>query len=279
VRDGSGYVGKHGPDFLMFQDRWSQVLNLLYDQDGSVYMIDWYDENQCHHNRYEGHDRSNGRIYKVVYNDQKVTPVDLGALSDDDLAKLQTHPNEFKARHARRILQHRAGAGRITDTARQALVKAFRDAKETPVKLRAMWTLHVTGGLGDVGEAALASDDEYLRSWAIQLAVEDHEASPAQLRRFADMAANDASPLVRLYLASALQRLPVEQRLPIVEALVAHAGDAGDHNLPLMYWYAMEPVVGADPAAGIKLLTKSKIPILRQYITRRMTTESLAALK
>jgi hypothetical protein len=137
----------------------------------------------------------------------------------------------------------------------------------------------VTGGLGDVGEAALASDDEYLRSWAIQLAVEDHEASPAQLRRFADMAANDASPLVRLYLASALQRLPVEQRLPIVEALVAHEGDAGDHNLPLMYWYAMEPVVGADPAAGIKLLTKSKIPILRQYITRRMTTESLAALK
>ncbi|HAV62081.1 MAG TPA: dehydrogenase, partial [Verrucomicrobiales bacterium] len=113
VRNGSGYVGKHGPDFLNFHDKWSQVLNMLYDQDGSMYLIDWYDANQCHHNRYDGHDRSNGRIYKVVYNNQRVTPVDFQALDDVDLAKLQSHRNEFKARHARRVLQERAAAGRI----------------------------------------------------------------------------------------------------------------------------------------------------------------------
>ena len=62
VRVGSGYVGKHGPDFINFQDRWSQVLNMLCDQDGSMFMIDWYDANQCHHNRYDGHDRSNGDV-------------------------------------------------------------------------------------------------------------------------------------------------------------------------------------------------------------------------
>jgi len=78
---------------------------------------------------------------------------------------------------------------------------------------------------------------------------------------------------VRLYLASACQRLTVAQRLPIVEALLAHAEDATDHNLPLMYWYATEPIVAADPAKGALLLAKAKIPLLREYITRRLTTK------
>jgi len=73
-----------------------------------------------------------------------------------------------------------------------------------------------------------------------------------------------------------MQRTPVAQRLRVLQALVSKGGDAGDHNLPLMYWYAMEPVVGNVPGAGLELLTSSQIPLLRQYITRRLTTESLA---
>jgi len=49
--------------------------------------------------------------------------------------------------------------------------------------------------------------------------------------------------------------------------------DKDDHNLPLMYWYATEPIVAADPAQGALLLTKAKIPLLREYITRRLTTK------
>ena len=142
-----------------------------------------------------------------------------------------------------------------------------------------MWTLHVTGGLGKLTDPALHSGDEYVRAWAVQLAVEDGEASATELAQFASMAAGDKSPLVRLYLASALQRLPVGQRLPILTALTAHGEDANDHNLPLMYWYAMEPVVGADAGNAIKLLRDCKIPLLRQYITRRLTTENLAGTK
>jgi len=276
VRVGSGYVGKHGPDFANFNDRWSQVLNMLCDQDGSMYMIDWYDANQCHHTRYEGHDRSNGRIYKVVYNNQPTTKINLQSQSDVELARLQLHPNEFKARHARRILQERASKGPIAASARQELEEIAIDSKETNLRLRAMWTLHVTGGLGDLVDKALKSSNEYIRSWAIQLAMEDGQATPDQLAQFAMMAKMDESPLVRLYLASAVQRLPVESRFSIVEGLVSHAEDATDHNLPLMYWYAMEPVVGSDSGAGLTLLSESKIPILRQYITRRLTTESLA---
>ena len=52
--------------------------------------------------------------------------------------------------------------------------------------------------------------------------------------------------MVRLYLASALQRLPLENRWDILAGLVGHAEDAADHNLPLMYWYAAEPLAAVD---------------------------------
>ncbi len=71
---GSGFVGHHGKDFILFNDLWSQIVNLRYDQDGSVYMIDWYDKNQCHNPDPDAHDRTNGRIFKVVYGDTKTTP-------------------------------------------------------------------------------------------------------------------------------------------------------------------------------------------------------------
>ena len=74
-------------------------------------MIDWYDRNQCHHGNVEGHDRSNGRIFKIVYGDAKAVKVDLKELSNDQLIDLQLGANEWHRRHARRILQERALLG------------------------------------------------------------------------------------------------------------------------------------------------------------------------
>jgi hypothetical protein len=83
------------------------------------------------------------------------------------------------------------------------------------------------------------------------------------------MATGDDSPTVRLYLASALQRLPVEDRWEIATELVKHEGDKDDHNLPLLYWYGIEPLVPADKAKALKLAQASKIPVIREYIARR----------
>jgi hypothetical protein len=119
----------------------------------------------------------------------------------------------------------------------------------------------------------LKSDDEHLRAWTIQLLCEDKQPGATALAEFTRLAKDDPSPVVRLYLASACQRLTVAERLPIVEALLAHAEDADDHNLPLMYWYATEPIVAADPAKGALLLAKAKLPLVREYITRRLTAK------
>jgi len=87
-----------------------------------------------------------------------------------------------------------------------------------------------------------------------------------------------------LALASAAQRLPIAQRWGLLEQLVAQAEDANDHNLPLMYWYAAEPLAAADTerALAFALRAGETIPLIREYMLRRIgsldQTESLAAL-
>jgi len=278
ARRGSGYVGQHAPDFLNFNDTWSQSLNQLYDQDGSMLVIDWYDKNQCHHNREDGHDRGNGRIYKVVYNNQPVTRIDLAALPDDALLRYADSKNEFRVRHSRRILQERAAAGKLSPDVRAQLRNQLATHPSTPTRLRALWAFHAIRGTEEPLLLGLLNDpDEYLRAWAVQLLFESRNPSDATLTALGRLAQNDASPLVRLYIASAMQRTPVEKRRPILESLISREGDATDHNLPLMYWFALEPVVGQDASTGLALLDRARIPLLRQFITRRLASEDLLA--
>ena len=119
----------------------------------------------------------------------------------------------------------------------------------------------------------LLSPHDFVRGWAIQLLCEDKNASDRALARFADLAKDDPSPAVRLYLAAALQRIPLEHRWPIIEPLLSHAEDAADQNLPLMYWYATEPLVKADTKRAMVLMGKTKVAKVREFITRRLATK------
>ena len=94
----------------------------------------------------------------------------------------------------------------------------------------------------------------------------------AALTKFVAMA-GDKSPLVRLYLASALQRIPLDRRWGLAMALAGGEENAKDQNLPLMIWYGVEPLVPTDKARSIKLLTSCKIPQVRQFITRRLAVK------
>jgi putative membrane-bound dehydrogenase-like protein len=283
VPTGSGFVGKHGKDFINFNDTWSQTLNQTYDQDGSVFIIDWYDKNQCHHNREDGHDRSNGRIYKIVYNDQKPTKVDLITKSDAELAKLVGSRNEFVSRHSRQLLQERAAQKNLSLAAVETLRSELRDGAPAAA-LRALWALAITDNLnGEVIGMAATSDDEWLRGWAVQLGFEHHAVTDrivAELRDsgsdplgdMLEMTRNDPSPVVRRFIASAAQRYTPELRARLVKALLAHGEDAGDHNLPLMYWFAMEPLVGEQPDAMLALAGETTLPRLLNFTTRRIAS-------
>ncbi len=135
-RDGSGFVGSHAPDFLLANDTWSQIISLKYGPDGSVFLIDWYDKNQCHHNDVNGHDRTNGRIFKVSYGDSRPVRVDLARESSQALVLMQGYPNEWYARHARHILQERGSSVEVSRML-EALSMTSVDQPET--RLRILW--------------------------------------------------------------------------------------------------------------------------------------------
>jgi putative membrane-bound dehydrogenase-like protein len=275
-RQGSGYVGRHGKDFLLSADPWFRGLNLKYGPDGAVYLSDWCDSGECHN--FIKIDRSNGRIYKIAYGTPTPPPadLDLSKLSDLELVKLQTHPNDWYVRHARRILQERAAAGRDMSEVHRALLAMFTVETTAPHKLRALWALHVTGG--DSQEFLLRQlhhESEYVRGWAVQFLLEDKNPNAAVQAELAQLAEYEASPFVRLNLASGLQRMPFGERWSIAGSLAAHAEDAEDHNLPLMLWYGVEPAAAADPERGLELAAKCRISKVRRFIARRIGDAAL----
>jgi len=279
TRSGSGYDGTHGPDFLKSNDAWSQMLNFRYGPDGSVYVIDWYDKNQCHSTNPDVHDKTLGRIFKISHTGDAWVKVDLAKLSSAELVDLQLNRNDWYVRHARRLLQERGPDSKV----HEALKRILKDNPDVTRKLRAMWALHVTQGLTEGAlRDLLDHDDEYVRSWAVTLLAESRRVSDGTLRDFARLAKSDKSPLVRLSLASALQRVPPAKRWSTLEGLFSHAEDSADHNLPLMVWYAAEDVVELDMPRALTLAGETKLPSLFQFTVRRIaavgTQDALRAL-
>src|SRR5258708_38702516 len=113
-------------------------------------------------------------------------------------------------------MQERSAAKRFSPRARAALERlAFRHA-EVPGRLRGRWGLHVTGGLSvDQVLQALHDDSPIVRGWAIQLACEKGLPTGKVLDALMSLSRGDDSPVVRLYISSALQRIEPEKRWDI----------------------------------------------------------------
>ncbi len=277
---GSGYLGDGAPDFCKTNDLWSQILYLRYGPDGQVYMIDWYDRNQCHHGDVNGHDRSNGRIFKISFGTPKPVQVDLQRKTDLELVELQLHPNDWYVRQSRRIMQERSAAKKFSPRARAALERIAFNHDETRAWLRSLWAMHVTGGLSEEQVLqALHDDSDAVRGWAIQLACENRRPTEKVLDELMALSRGDPSPVVRLYIASALQRIEPENRWAILVGLLGQAADNDDHNLPLMDWYAAEPLAEIDAPRALAMAAEGNIPLVHEFMVRRIasigTPESL----
>jgi putative membrane-bound dehydrogenase-like protein len=265
---GSSWIGDRRPDFMKSGDKWYRGLAIRQGPDGSVYVSDWYDARACHQQK--PHDRSNGRIYKISYGETKAASLDVSKMSEADLVKAQSSKNEWVVRHARRVLQERGPKSEV----HAALVAQLKDAKlDIPQRLRALWALHATRGLTEPIILELLNQNEaWLKAWTIQLACESGVPGNEVLRKFAFLAKNESSQVVRLYLASAAPKLPLETRYDIVRALLGNPEDQDDPNLPMMIWYATESVITADVSKAATLIGACKIPKVQEYIARRIAS-------
>jgi putative membrane-bound dehydrogenase-like protein len=267
-RVGSGYAARRAPDFLTAHDEWFRGLCLQAAADGGIFVADWHDTGECHNN---DKTHPSGRVYHVTCGQRRSVRPDLGRLSDAELVKLQGHADDWWVRQARLVLQERAAAGKLALQAVTDLGAMLKAERTAPRQLRALWALYAVGA-ADEGRllALLGSVHEAVRGWAVRLLVNEAKASDAVVSRLTALAGKEKSAWVRLALAAALQKLPPAKRWALAEALLAHAEDAGDANIPPMLWYGVEPLPAADPARAARLLAGAKIPLVRRNIARRI---------
>ena len=292
VPNGSSFIGKHGDDFMPTNDLAWVGFSVEIGPEGGVYLLDWHDTDVCGN---AVNFPNSGRVYRVMPKDAKpITRPNLRAMSDLELVDLQMDSNDWFVRQARTLLQSRAASNRLDQVSvHQRLNELFKNAASSPRRLRALWALHVTSGLSQDRLLTLMDHtDEYVRSWAIQLATDrsrvnafqplgskttkvstaSNKASlpSAMLEKFASMAKTDPSKIVRLYLSSAVQRLPFDDRWPILEGLVSHADDIDDNNLYRMYWFGLEPMVPKHKQQALNLVIGGKLPRLQEFVARRL---------
>lgn len=278
VPKGSSYIGKHGEDFMPTNDLAWVGFSVEIGPDGGVYILDWHDTDICG-NAINFPD--SGRIYRIMPKGaKKIARPNIGKLSDLELVAMQSHANDWYVRQARVELHSRSAAGKLDQKAvYAALEKQFTEATTTPKRLRAHWAMHVTGAYsGDRKKTLIAlldHDDEHIRAWSVQLLMDDKKPGDDVLAKFLEMATNDESPTVRLYLASALGRLPIEQRWPILGALAQHEEDIADSNIPRLLWFALEPAVPQFPDKALQTALLGKIPFLQKSVVRRIASGSL----
>ena len=281
-RDGCGYTARHEPDMIKSEDPWFRGIEMSYGPDGGVYLLDWSDIGECHEN--DGIHRTSGRIFKITHGEVKQpADFDLTKWSDTQLVSANAMDNQWFVRHARRILQERATAGEDMAEVKTLLKKFIEtqkmqfDESENPDSrpmLRALWALHCVGGTSSPYLVNLtAVGDEHVRAWAVRLLAEQPELSSEAKARLTEMAANDSSGLVRLYIASALNRFAFESDYEIFKSLLSHESDRSDRTQPHLIWHRLEPHVIPNWEQAIQLILDSKIPIVRESIARRIVAE------
>ncbi len=274
--DRAGLVARHLPDPFLSQDPWFRGIDLIAGPDGQVWIADWSDTGECHEN--DGVSRSSGRIFALSYGDS-LAERPTWPESPEGLVDLVIDGSNW---WSRRALVALAAWSEATDDAprRDSLfaramtrIDTTSPGSDRLARLRALWAANAVRSLTTEQLTRLMNDrDEPLRRWAIRMAVDGAAVDPALLPELSRLAAGDADGLVPLTIASALQRLPISERLSIAMTLAGNAA-AVDDRLGLMIWYGIGQAVADDPAKGIEAFRSFEQRELRQFVARRLASD------
>lgn len=264
--NGSGFTAKHLPDFARMSDPWFRGIELITGPDGAVYVADWSDTGECHDN--DGIHRATGRIFRIQYQSGKShTTPDLSVSLQSDWVNLLYSANAWHWRSALRLLQE---VPLESETIAALLTNATSADGPSLLKLRSFWALADRPEAEIVARQFLTRGDVSQRCWAVRWLV-DHSADERLLAdELTGLAGRENSPRVRLYLAGALQKLPLKHRLHLAMEISQDSGDNADHNLPLMIWYGIEELVAGKPELAPELFPAIQLNLVRKFIARRL---------
>lgn len=279
VRSGSGYEAMHaGSDLMWTPDPRYMAVDLQSGPDGAVYIIDWYDQQHCHTPIEEKWDRTNGRIYRVSWAaTYKPVKVDLSKLSDLELAKLQTHEDDWYRRQARRLLMERAAGGEIAAEAISHL-KNLKTSIEPGVALCCRWTLAQCKEALDFDDLNVTGHpaSEQIRINHLRLifnragqrdggSIYDKRPSPL-LQVLLPFTMREDSPAVLLEVTSCLNSLPEEDRWQLCLNLSNRGDMQRDRFLPRMIWFGLAGIAAHDWPRALDIARNANLTELADSI-------------
>jgi len=240
-RHGSTFIASHAPDFVVSGDRNVRPINLRWAPDGSIYWIDWHDQNPCHQAHPDSWDYSHGRIYRLAPKGLKPQRAkDLSSLGVRHLADIAVHEdNPYRYRTALRLLAERAP---LTDSETIAYLRKTALQPDGRLRsLRALWALYQAGVLdSNTKHRLLGHPYAAVRAWAVRFVAEQLEWTDADLKALTDLVSSETEASVRLEIACALRRIRHPASLAALQLLTLRNEDAGDPTIPFMLWLAWE---------------------------------------
>ena len=250
-QDGSTFAGTHGGTLIDARDRWFRPIDLLVGPDASVYVVDWYDKRAAHLDPRDTWDRTNGRIYRVVYGERRKVPsFDLAKRTTAELVAMRESTNDWYAEQARRLLAERRDTSVVP-----TLKSLLRGDRDETIGLRDLWALYASGGFDDgIALELLSHPVAAIRRWTIRLLGDDHRMNSAISVRLVSLAATEPDAQVRSQLASSCQRFGSSDALAILSRLARHDEDAKDTHIPNLIWWAFERQLQNDRPAVVSLL-------------------------
>jgi len=214
--------------------------------DGAIYVADFYEQYIAHGQAYQGQvDPDSGRIYRLRGKESALEKdVNLALKSTTELVATLSHPNKWHRQTAVRLLGERRDAA-----AREPLKRLLYETAAHPA-LEALWTLHQAGWLDDATAlATLGQPAAPVRAWAIRL-VGDRKQVPGDFAAaVARLITTEPDAEVRCQVASTARRLPAQQALALVIALLRRNADLDDPFIPLLCWWTVEALCDNNRAA------------------------------
>lgn len=249
--NGSTFKTKHGGELLIANDTWFAPSDVCLGPDGCVYVADWHDQRTAHPDPDAEWDKTNGRIYRIEYVGQGARSTskefpDFAKLKSEELIKLLSHPNDWYARTARRILADRRDPEVIL-----RLRTLVMESKDENLQLQAFWALYVSGGFNE--QFALQMMDHsnpYVRTWAVRLVGDEYRLNQPPSKdgswlqmlsyRLIHLAFKEKDAAVLSQIACTAKRMPSITACDFVEFLTSNEASTRDARLPMLIWWALE---------------------------------------
>ncbi len=173
VGDSSDVQLELASEFLTSRDKNFRPVAIHFGPDGCLYVVDWYNPIISHNEVPRNHpdrDKTSSRVWRIRHeSQQRRAPLDVAALSDEELVGQLSSPSNWAARAA----WHQIGARGAVALGAGLNALALRQDAPTSARVLALWCLEDIERLNPELLIALSSADEpALRREAARLTVQ-----------------------------------------------------------------------------------------------------------